>query len=295
MHPQLSSILATLMVVSGGAACLIMMELSGRVRDNKEKKIWIILHRFLGYLFTALFLTMLVIMVQKTSGYTAEMNTRAILHIVLALLLLPLLLIKILTARRYTQFTTALFLLGSLLLAISFSMLGISAGYYTLHRSRFQYTALPEAEEIVLNTELGLNLMKEKCSKCHSLEKIYEQYKDKAGWLETVNTMAERDSPNITPFDVQQIVGYLLHQQEQQDAIKGAELERGKKLVARKCNICHPLERVFRAAKTKQGWEATVSRMIRTMDDPNFLTAQEKNDAIGFLSNRYREKSSITP
>ena len=288
MSPQLSSILATMMVVSGGAAVLIMLELTGKVQDNHEKKFWVLAHRLLGYLFIALFGTILVIMVKKASGYSEEMSARAIIHIVLALLLLPLLLIKILSARRYAQFTTKLFLLGSLILGISFSMLGISAGHYVMNRSSFQYTILPDADKVVLNAELGLNLMKEKCNKCHSLERAYQQYKTKIEWTETVNKMAERDAPNITPFDVQQIVGYLVHQQEQQDAMKGAELERGKKLVARKCNICHPLERVFRAVKKRPAWEATVNRMMRTMDDSNFLSAQEKNDIVGFLSNRHR-------
>ena len=77
MSPQLSSILATMMVVSGGAAVLIMLELTGKVQDNHEKKFWVLAHRLLGYLFIALFGTILVIMVKKASGYSEEMSARA--------------------------------------------------------------------------------------------------------------------------------------------------------------------------------------------------------------------------
>jgi len=55
-----------------------------------------------------------------------------------------------------------------------------------------------------------------KCSKCHSLERVYRAFKSDESWAKTINKMALLDSPNITSFDVKQVLNFLRAQQKKQ-------------------------------------------------------------------------------
>jgi len=290
MNPLIASVLATLFVFIGGTTVFIMLEMTGRARDNTGKIGRIRAHKILGYLFISLFAIMLVFMIRKVAGFQEELTARAVFHIALALIMVPLVVIKVLIVRRYPQLSVKLPLLGIAIFTLSFTLTGITAGYYVLHRSNLAYTTLSALDNDVLDLELGKAVMNRKCSKCHSLERVYRAYKNEDSWAGTINKMAVLDSPNITSFDVKQVLNYLVEQQKKRQEKSAVSLEEeiGKTLVSRKCSICHNLDRVFGARKNKQEWTATVSRMIATMDDPEFLSKQEKSDIISFLSGRKR-------
>jgi len=44
------------------------------------------------------------------------------------------------------------------------------------------------------------------------------------------------------------------------------------------------------ASKSSKGWRATVGRMVATMDDPDFLTEQEKNRYCNFFKSAGEKK-----
>ncbi|XCN73578.1 MAG: hypothetical protein Q3M24_02155 [Candidatus Electrothrix aestuarii] len=287
MHPHFSSMLATLLVVIGGVTVLIMLEMTGKVRDSPRRKGWILLHRILGYLFLALFASMLVFMVIKAGGFQEELPARAMIHIVLALLLVPLIMIKIVIARRHAQLSTKLIMLGLAIFGLSFGLTGITAGYYALHRADYKYAILSDVDDDILNVEIGQKITNRKCSKCHSLERVYQSYKSDIAWTQTIHKMAELDYPNITNFDVKQIVGYLVQQQQKRQGEEKDKLrmEIGRSLVSQKCSICHNLDRIFGAKKSRQEWRETVSRMTRTNGDADYLTDLEADDIVYFLTN----------
>jgi len=292
MSPLTGSAMATLFVLLGAAAVFIMLEMTGRVRDHSGKTVWVRVHKIFGYLFLTLFALMLLYMVRKVADFQEELTARAVIHIVLALIIVPLVVIKLLIVRRHPHLSARLPVLGITIFALSFGLTGISAGYYILHRSNLTYTTLSALDNDVLDLELGKAVMNKKCSKCHSLERVYRAYKSEKGWAGTVNKMALLDSPNITTFDVKQVLNYLIEQQKKRQKETSADLgkEIGKTLVSRKCSLCHNLDRVFGARKNSKGWTATVSRMMKTMDDPEFLSEQEKSDIITFLSGRETRK-----
>ncbi len=288
MNPLIASVLATLFVFIGAVTVLIMLEMTGKTRDNAGKNGLIFTHRLLGYLFLSIFGIMIFFMIRKVAGFQEELTARAVFHIVLALGLIPLIVTKVLVVRRLPQLSEKLPLLGIAIFMFSFVLTGITAGYYVLHRSNLTYTTLSAHDNDVLNMELGKAVTNKKCSKCHSLERVYRAYKSDDGWAGTVNKMALLDSPNITSFDVKQVLNYLVEQQKERQAqhLAGPENDIGKSLVARKCSVCHDLDRVFGARKNIKQWTSTVGRMITTMDDPDFLSLQEKTDIITFLSRR---------
>jgi cytochrome c2 len=296
MNPLIVSVLATLFIILGGATVFIMLEMTGRTRDHTGKTgrslagslTWIRVHKILGYLFLSLFTLMLVFMIRKVAGFQEELTSRAVFHIVLALILIPLVVIKVLVVRRHPQLSTKLPMLGIAIFTLSFGLTGITAGYYVLHRSNLTYTTLSALDNDVLDLELGKAIMNRKCSKCHSLERVYRAYKSESGWAGTINKMALLDSPNVTTFDVKQVLNYLIEQQKKRQEKSSVSLEQeiGKTLVSRKCSVCHNLDRIFGADKNKREWTSTVSRMAATMGDPDFLSEQEKSDIITFLNGR---------
>jgi hypothetical protein len=298
MQPHFSSILATLLVVIGGVTVLIMLEMTGKIQDSPKRKGWILLHRILGYLFLVLFAAMLVFMVIKAGGFQEELPARAMIHIILALLLVPLIMIKIVIARRHAQLSTKLIMLGLAIFGLSFGLTGITAGYYALHSSDYRYAILSDVDDEILNVEIGQKITNRKCSKCHSLERVYQSYKSDTAWTHTIHKMAELDYPNITNFDVKQIVGYLVQQQlkrqgEEKDKLR---MEIGRSLVSLKCSLCHNLDRIFGAKKSQQEWTETVSRMTETNGAADFLSDQEAEDIVYFLThirqNEQADKSS---
>ena len=115
-----------------------------------------------------------------------------------------------LVVRRLPQLSEKLPLLGIAIFMFSFVLTGITAGYYVLQRSNLTYTTLSAHDNDVLDIELGKAIMNKKCSKCHSLERVYRAYKSDDGWAGTVNKMALLDSPNITSFDVKQVLNHLV-------------------------------------------------------------------------------------
>jgi len=180
-----------------------------------------------------------------------------------------------------------LFGLGSLILSLSFVLYLLAAGHYFLHKSDIKYILSSELNTEVLDEDIGRSLVMEKCNRCHTLGRVFKTFKSKEGWTRTVNVMAKMDLPNIKDFEAKQIVFFLLRHQERRKAIKEKEVakEISKSLLKEKCTICHDLERIFKAKKSKEEWLITVKRMTDFNDDPQFLSESEKNDIIDYLAN----------
>jgi mono/diheme cytochrome c family protein/uncharacterized membrane protein YozB (DUF420 family) len=288
MNPSLNSILALAFLFLGAAAVFLMLELKGNPKDRVINKRLILAHRIFGYLFVAIYLFMLILMIKKTAAFQEEFSARAVFHIVLAIAIIPLLAIKLLIVRRHKRLTSELLGFGIAIFLFAFVLNGVTAGYYFLNSSDLRYTTLSDYDEDMLDEAIGREIIFKKCGKCHTLEKVFRQFKSREGWTANVNRMALIDAPNISDFDVKQIIYYLEKQQgvrTKSDAGK-VDAEIGKTLVSTKCSSCHNLDQVFGAAKTVDEWSATVDEMAGYSGDPKFLTDEEKSTIIEFLSGR---------
>jgi glycine betaine catabolism B len=114
-------------VILAAANVVVMLEASRPSRNLTTRNRLIALHRVGGYLFVIMFCIMAYSMSQRLagSGITGDLPAYLVLHIVLVFVLVPMLLLKILMARRYKQSQSSLKALGITIFVISFLLVAI--------------------------------------------------------------------------------------------------------------------------------------------------------------------------
>src|SRR6202789_3194454 len=114
-------------VILAATNVVVMLEITRPSRRATSRSRLIALHRVSGYLFVILFCIMAYSMSQRLtgSGITGDLPAYLVLHIVLVFVLVPLLLLKILIARRYKQSHSSLKALGITIFVISFLLVAI--------------------------------------------------------------------------------------------------------------------------------------------------------------------------
>jgi mono/diheme cytochrome c family protein len=147
-------------------------------------------HRRAGYLYAALLLFISYLCVDFAIAARTDPTPRAALHILLALSIISLLLVKVLFLRRFRNFYEQAKLIGTMIGVLSLVLVGITAGYY-LSVSRFgrdrtmdrsaayafsgPFLAIKQVSTpgiMAIRTdagsiELGRSLFQARCSACH--------------------------------------------------------------------------------------------------------------------------------
>jgi len=95
-----------------------------------------------GYLFISLFCIMTSFMIARNKKGPHELSLRSMLHILIAMVLTPLLLVKVLIARYYKIFTTALVPLGVTIFTLGFVLIALTAGPFLLRRAAVKDVSL---------------------------------------------------------------------------------------------------------------------------------------------------------
>ena len=155
MQAHINSIIAVFFLLIGAIAVGLMLELKGKPKDRLMNRQMILAHRILGYAFVVLYMIMLYIMIVKSSNYQEELSPRAILHVAMAVALMPLIVIKILIARRYKVMTGRLLGLGVGILITAFVLSSITAGHYLLHYEDISYTSITAVDSDILDEKTG--------------------------------------------------------------------------------------------------------------------------------------------
>jgi ferredoxin-NADP reductase len=106
---------------------VVMLEASQPSRNGTTRTRLIALHKAGGYLFVIVLCIMAYSMSQRlvSVGITGHLPTHLVLHIALVLVLVPLLFLKILIARRYQHSHSSLKALGIAIFVISFALVSI--------------------------------------------------------------------------------------------------------------------------------------------------------------------------
>src|ERR1700676_2896175 len=125
---NISTIVAGIVFVTLAAANVVaMLEASQPSRSAATRTRLIALHKAGGYLFVTVLCIMAYSMSQRlvSVGITGRLPTHLVLHIALVLVLVPLLFLKILIARRYQHSHSSLKALGLAIFVISFALVSI--------------------------------------------------------------------------------------------------------------------------------------------------------------------------
>ncbi|TVM00655.1 MAG: hypothetical protein CV087_12730 [Candidatus Brocadia sp. WS118] len=106
-------------------------------------------------------------------------------------------------------------------------------------------------------------LYEEKCSKCHTLERIFAEPKTEGEWRICVARMMAKSPSWITTKEGDQIVDEIVHGRK--DTIVAAsqikKYDDVHVLFIDRCTRCHTMNRILRQNKTREEWQETILRM----------------------------------
>ena len=128
VHTSISVPLALLFVFLAGFNAWIM--LSGRGATPRARRLWSQAHRAAGYTFIALFVIFFYFMLLRIRGTADELSPRLILHMSLALVLAPLLLVKVIVVRFQKSAWGLLSALGVAIFSIAFTLVAINVSVH---------------------------------------------------------------------------------------------------------------------------------------------------------------------
>lgn len=197
-----SSIVSLLFILIGFFTLLFMLKVQGNPKEQASNRLLTRLHRIFGYIFLVLFLVMFVFMVKKVSGFSSEFSPRVTIHFVVAVILIPLFLVKLLIARFFKRLYPNLVILGLSIFFLSFTMVGITTGYSLMtgppaawEDMSVQTVNADEQNESqqqdITASDPGsaADLIHKKCTACHNLERVKKARKTQAEWQITIEKM----------------------------------------------------------------------------------------------------------
>jgi ferredoxin-NADP reductase len=274
-------------VLVGALNVWLVLQASARVRDAKASNRLIAAHRIGGYLFIGLFCVMGYFMLARLGDAGGGASPGTIIHLTLAMVLSPLLFVKVLVARYYKSYYSLLLPIGLVIFVLSFVLIGITAGPTFAHRTRMQTVSLSAIDlpPAAIDMNLAAATMEKRCSKCHNLDRIVGSRKDARGWVATVGRMRALPDSGISEADSRIIVSYLVSQMAPKGTVDSAGLEVARALVDQRCGRCHALDRVYTTVETRQEWSATVARMVSyAAGSAGAIQPGEDQQIIAYLS-----------
>ncbi|MDO8141224.1 MAG: hypothetical protein Q6358_06955 [Candidatus Brocadiales bacterium] len=132
-------------------------------------------------------------------------------------------------------------------------------------------------------------LYEEKCSKCHTLERVFAEPKTENEWQVCVNRMMKKNKFWITEEDGAQIVDEIVGKRKDIIALVPQKKKYAdtQVLFIDRCTKCHTTARILNKDKTRDEWVETILRMRDNAPDL-FL-----DEDIPILANFLTERGNI--
>ena len=220
-------------------------------------------------------------MFQKFTSNSVALSAKDAIHAYLGIVIFPMLIVKICVVRLFKKYYLRLPIYGMIIMVAVFMTVTLSAGYFMLSTARSQYIVLSEKGRLVrVNVNIGRKIVQQKCSTCHSLERVFSYVKTEAGWRDYVSRMREKDPAILNDPEALEAVGYLVKNLGIDDTKMDVQL--GMKIILEKCHKCHTLERIFTFKKTQAEWAQTIE-LMRSFD-PHLLNNSEARQVNYYLS-----------
>lgn len=281
--------LGIMFVVIGAANVWLILQASARVKNAKASARLITAHRIGGYVFIMLYCIMGWFMLARMRDSSGNPAAGTMVHMTVAMLLSPLIFVKVLIARYYKNHHGVLLPLGLLIFVLSFVLVAITAGPYLLHNASLRSVSLEEINlpNATIDVTRAAAAMQQRCSTCHNLDRVVGARKDARGWLATVNRMRRMPASGISEEDVKAITLFLISQHPPERPDSETRFVVARALVTQRCSSCHSLDRVYKTAKTPAQWRDTVAEMISNAQSDGTAGAfqpGEDKQIIDFLS-----------
>jgi len=248
----LSALIGVLFVLLAVGAVWLMFDGSTSAPQSDRARRMFRAHRVAGYLFIALFCIMTWFMILKIKDRPDELPAPSMLHALIAVVMAPLLFIKVLVARYYRNHTSILVPLGLTIFVLAFVLVTTTAGPYFLRTATVKNISLQAIDMGIAKIDLQASeaLMQRRCSRCHNLDRVVGAKKDARAWLATVDRMRGLPGSGISESDEKIILSYLLSEDSINSSSAQGELVIGKALVDSHCNRCHALDRTYQTVQT---------------------------------------------
>jgi hypothetical protein len=129
-------------------------------------------------------------------------------------------------------------------------------------------------------------LYEPKCSKCHTLERIFAEPKTRGEWQICVSRMNQKSPSWITPEEGEQIIAEILGHKKAaiRSFPKKKKYDEARLLFIDRCTNCHPVNRILMANKTKEEWKETVIRMRDNA--PELFLDEDLSIIVDYLTER---------
>ena len=294
----LSALIGVLFVLLAVVAVWLMFDGSRSAPQSDRARRMFRAHRVAGYLFIALFCIMTWFMILKIKDRPDELPAPSMLHALIAVVMAPLLFIKVLVARYYRNHTSILVPLGLTIFVLAFVLVTTTAGPYFLRTATVKNISLQAIDMGVAKIDLQASeaLMQRRCSRCHNLDRVVGAKKDARGWLATVDRMRGLPGSGISESDEKIILSYLLSEDSINSSSPQGELVIGKALVDSHCNRCHALDRTYQTVQTASEWNSTVTRMVNyAKGAEGFFKPGEADRIVQFLSATQTAEARSSP
>lgn len=129
-------------------------------------------------------------------------------------------------------------------------------------------------------------LYESKCSKCHSLDRIFTDTKTEEEWRSCITRMIEKSASWITPEEGEQIITEILGTKKDvtESFPMKKKYEDARLLFIDRCTVCHSVDRILLANKTGEEWKETVTRMRNNA--PEMFLDEDLPVIIEYLTER---------
>lgn len=206
MSPEMSTIVSILFLVLGATAAGTMMIKFGKQSTDHRL---VIIHKMAGWSFVLVYVVMASVMTERMTRHWEPLSALTTVHSTLAVALLLLLAVKIAIPRVFPGLSPHLFSIGLIAFLMSFTLVGISAGYYLVLKIRhIPYISHNDLSNTEVDAQRGKQFLIVKCSTCHVVKDILTR-RSPGEWETTVNRMVELAAPQITPGEARQIIYFL--------------------------------------------------------------------------------------
>jgi hypothetical protein len=172
---SISLLVGTLFVVLGALNVWLIFHASTALTTSGMSQRLSQTHRLGGYVFIALFCLMSYFMALRTRSASDELSTPALIHVLVAMSLVPLLFVKVLIARYYKTYYSALTSLGVIIFCLAFLLVALETGPYLLRVLSSEERAsvpLQSSPPQALDLHTAEALMQKRCSRCHTLDRV---------------------------------------------------------------------------------------------------------------------------